>query len=129
MPDLNSNLANALLDRFDTEFPAGSILEFRTGAAAGADNAAGGTLLASITTPASPWNAAASKIKTKNGTWTVASAVGTGQAAHYRLKNAADTRRIEGPVTGTGGGGEIQLDNVNVVAGNPLTVTALQIRS
>lgn len=53
--DLNILFANALLDRYATEFPAGSILELRTGAPPGAEAAASGTLLATMTLPATPW--------------------------------------------------------------------------
>jgi len=119
--DLNNNLANALLDQFDTQFPAGSILELRTGAPAGAENAAGGSLLASITLPATPWAAAASGSKAKNGTWSVAAGAG-GTIGHYRLKNAGDTRRVEGTVTATGGGGDATVDNTNVANAQTVTV-------
>lgn len=54
--DLNTALAIAILDTYDTHFPAGSSLEFRTAAPAGADQAAAGALLATITTPATPWD-------------------------------------------------------------------------
>jgi len=121
--DTNILLANALLDRFDTEFPAGSILEIRTGASPGAENAATGTLLSTITTPASPWAAAAAGSKAKNGTWQDASAPGAGTAAHYRLKNAADTRRIDGTVTATSGGGDLELDNVVIAVAQVVTIT------
>ncbi|MFO1093360.1 MAG: hypothetical protein U0992_08605 [Planctomycetaceae bacterium] len=123
--DCNNALANALLDRFDTELPAGAILEIRTGSAAGAENSAGGTLLASITLPSTPWAAASSGAKAKNGTWS-ATAGATGTAAHYRLKNSGDTRRIEGTVTATGGGGDLMLDNTSIASGQTVTVNTFQ---
>lgn len=119
--DLNNLLAQALLDRYDTEFPAGSILEIRTGGVAGAENADTGTVLFSFTLPASPWNAASAGSKTKNGAWSgAASAAGT--AAHYRMRNAGDTRREEGTVTATGGGGDLTLDNTNIANGQTVTI-------
>lgn len=120
--DLMNNLANALLDRFDTEFPAGAILEIRSGAGPGAENAATGTLLASITLPATPWAAASAGSKAKSGTWQDTSADGTGTAAHYRLKNAADTRRIDGTVGQ--GTGDLSLDNTSIVVGQTVTVNS-----
>jgi hypothetical protein len=120
--DLNNLLANALLDRYDTEFPAGSILEIRSGAPPGAEAAATGTLLASITLPATPWAAAATGSKAKSGTWSTTGAA-AGSAGHYRLKNAGDTRREEGTVTATGGGGDMTLDNVVIAVGQAVTVT------
>lgn len=114
MVDLNFALANIGLDAlYDAPFPAGSVLELRTGEKAGAENAAGGVLLVPITSPGSPWNAAASGQKTKNGTWTDV-AVATGVIGHYRFRNAADTRREEGTVTVTGGGGDATVNDVTV---------------
>lgn len=112
--DLNFDAANLALDfLYDTHFPAGSVLELRTGEKPGAENAATGTVLASITSPATPWSAAASGQKTKNGTWsTTASA--TGVIGYYRFRNAADTRREEGTVTVTGGGGDATVNDVTV---------------
>lgn len=121
--DLNATIANAILDTYDTHFPAGSILEFRSGAAPGADNAASGTLLASITLPATPWAAAGSSSKAKNGTWSDVG-VAAGNIGHYRLKNAADTKREEGSVTATGGGGDVTVDNINIAVGQTITVNS-----
>jgi hypothetical protein len=123
--DTEQALANALLDRFDTEFPAGSLLQIRTGASPGAENAATGTLLAEITLPASPWAAASGGVKAKANSWSVA-AVAAGTAAHYRLKNAGDTRRIDGTVTITGGGGDLTLDNTNIAVGQTVTMNSFQ---
>lgn len=120
--DLKNTTANDLLDRYDTLFPAGSLLQIRTGAPAGAENAAGGSLLAEITLPATPFAAASSGSKAKSGTWSVA-ASGTGTAAHYRLKNAGDTHREEGTVTATGGGGDMTLDNTSVASGQTVNVS------
>lgn len=120
--DLNNALANALLDRFDTEFPAGAILELRSGGSPGAENVATGTLVSSITLPATPWAAAASGSKAKSGTWQDTSADNPGTVGHYRLKNSGDTRRIDGTVTATGGGGDLTLDNVVVAAAQQITI-------
>jgi len=121
--DLKQTSANDLLDRYDTIFPATAILEIRSGAVPGAENAATGTLLASITLPATPWAAAASGSKAKSGTWSDTSADATGTAGHYRLKNAADTHREEGTITVTGGGGDMTLDSVSITAAQVVTVT------
>lgn len=116
---------NYLLDQFyDNKFPAGSLLQLRTGAPAGPNNAAGGTLLAEITTPVTPFAAAASKSKAKSGVWSVA-AVAAGTVGHYRLKNAGDTEREEGTVTITGGGGDATVDNTNIAIGQTVTVSTL----
>lgn len=118
-----TSTGNYFLDQlYDNKFPAGSLFEIRTGAPAGSDNAAGGSLLVSITTPATPWAAAAARSKAKQGTWQAA-ATGTGTAGHYRFKNAADTEREEGTVTATGGGGDATVDNTSINSGQTVTVT------
>lgn len=119
--DLKNVTANNLLDNFDTLFPAGAILDISTGAIAGAENADTGTKLASVVLPATPWGAAASGSKAKNGTWSVA-AIAAGVAGHYRLRNVADTHRIEGTVTATNGGGDCTLDNTNIAVNQTVTV-------
>ncbi len=112
---------NYYLDQlYDNKFPATSILEIRSGAAAGPDNAAGGSLGVSITLPATPWAAAASKSKAKSGTWSAA-ASGTITGAHFRLKNAGDTEREEGTVSTSGA--DLNLDNTSINSGQTVTIS------
>lgn len=114
---------NYYLDQlYDNKFPAGSLLQFRSGASPGPNSAAGGSLGAEITLPATPFAAAASKSKAKSGTWSVA-ASGTITIGHYRLKNAGDTEREDGSVTATGGGGDLTVDNTSLASGQTVTVT------
>lgn len=121
--DLKNTTANYALDQlYDNKFPASSLLVIRTGAVAGAENADSGTALATITTPATPFSAAASGSKAKNGTWSVAAAA-TGTAAHFRLSNAGGTECEEGTVTATGGGGDMTLDNTSIASGQTVTVS------
>lgn len=117
--------ADAVLGEYATLFPEGSILELRTGAPAGAENAAGGTLLCTITLPASPWGTPASGAIAKSGTWSGVGAAAAGAGTnveHYRLRNAAGTHRIEGTVTGTGGGGDMIADNVSIAESQTVTI-------
>lgn len=115
---------NYYLDQlYDNKFPAGSLLQLRSGAPAGPNTAAGGTLGVEITLPATPWNPAASKAKTKNGVWSNP-AVANIMIGHYILRDAADAEREEGTVTATGGGGDATVDNVSVAVGQVVTCTA-----
>lgn len=124
MIDLNEALGNVMMDAYAAQFPAGSLLQIRTGAPPGAEAAAGGTLLAEITLPATPWAAAAAGSVAKQGVWSAA-AVAAGVAAHFRLQNAAGTRIDEGTITGTGGGGDLILDNTNIAVGQTVTISTL----
>ena len=124
--DFNNLLLNAMLNVLDTELPASSEIKFYTGAQPGAEAAATGTLLGTLITPATPWGAAASASKAKSGTWSF-TAVASGTCGWARLKNAADTRRIDFTVTGTGGGGDITLDNAVLATSQVVTLTSLTI--
>lgn len=121
-------------DGVPTTFPAGSILEIRSGAAPGPSAAPTGTLIASMVLPAAPWAAAAGRATPKQGVWQDAAADNGAVAGHFRLKTAADTgaatqneARIEGTATATGGGGDMTLDNTNVAQNQQVTVNTFQL--
>lgn len=120
----NSTFRNAILDGVDATFNSGT-LEIRTGAAPGAGNAASGTVLATITLPADAFAAASGGTKAKSGTWQDAAADATGTAAHYRLTGGSSV--IEGTVTVTGGGGDLELDSTSIVSGGTVTVTSFTL--
>jgi hypothetical protein len=86
---MSTALRNATLDSgYDAVFNSGS-LEFRTAAAADADTAPAGSLLASVSTPADAFANAAAGVKSKAGTWSVAASAG-GTIVSARLKQTAD---------------------------------------
>jgi len=113
------------------------VLEIRTGAAPGANAADAGTLLASITLPADCFTGPSSGNGqlSLNGTWQDASADAAGTAAHFRIKQSGDTggatgttdERIEGSVTATSGGGDLELDNTSIAAGQQVTISTATV--
>jgi hypothetical protein len=118
--DLSNVAANFALDQlYDTKFPVGSTVQIRTGAPTGAENAAGGSLLATITLPATPWAAAATGSKAKSGTWSVA-ASGTGTAGNYRLIGTTTTNIEEGTVGLSAS--DMNLDNTSIVAAQNIAI-------
>jgi hypothetical protein len=132
--DFSTGLVHDFLDRLDTLFPAGSVLELRTGAAPGRNAAATGTVVATITLPATPWAAAAARAKAKSGTWQDASADATGTLGHFRLRASGDANgasttayRIEGSITATGGGGDMTVDNTSATSGQTITITSFTV--
>lgn len=121
-------------DGVPTTFPAGAIVEIRSGAPPGPSAAPTGTLLATIVLPVTPWAAAAARSTPKQGVWQDADADNGGVAGHYRLKTAADTgaatqneARIEGTVSATGGGGDMTLDNTNIAQHQQVTVNSFAV--
>lgn len=118
---------NAAIDAIETAIGTAPTLEIRSGSVpANAAAADSGTLLASMTLP-SDWLAAASSgSKTLLGTWQDASADATGTAGHFRIK-VSGTCHIQGTVTATGGGGDMQLDNTSIASGQQVTITAFTL--
>lgn len=76
----------------------------------------------------SDWmNAASGGQKTKAGTWTgTADAAGT--VGHFRIKDNGDTTcHIQGSATGTGGGGDMEIDNPAILVGQTITVNTFTL--
>ena len=120
---------NARLDSIESTVGVSAIMRIRTGAApANCGTADAGTVLATLTLP-SDWMAAASSgSKALSGTWQDASADAAGTAAHFRIYDSAGTTcHLQGTVTATGGGGDLQLDNVVLAAGQQFNVTSFTI--
>lgn len=116
----------------ETAAGASPILELRTGAPpATPATADSGTLLCSIPLPADFLAPGAAGVIAKNGTWSGTGGAGAGSgtaAGHFRIKNNAGTQcRMQGTVTGTGGGGDMTLDNVSIANGQAVSVATFQI--
>lgn len=115
---LSTTTRNRLRDDYVTAFPAGSVLVIRTGSPPGVANAATGTLLVSITLPATPFTNGTGQV-TLNGVWSD-TASGTGTVGYYRMTNGSDIE--EGVVTVTGGGGDMTLDSATITSGQVVTI-------
>ena len=124
---LSVTVRNARLDAIETTIGVSPTLEIRSGAqpanCAAADS---GTLLASMTLPSNWMNAASGGSMTLAGTWQDLSADNTGTAGHFRIKAGA-TCHIQGNVTATGGGGDIELSSTSITATQSVTITAFTI--
>ena len=120
---------NAMLDAIETTIGTAAVIKIRTGAPpANAGAADSGTVLATMTLP-SDWMAAASSgSKAKSGTWEDMSADATGTAAHFRLyASDGSTTGIQGTVTATGGGGDLEVSSISFVAGGSVTISTFTI--
>jgi hypothetical protein len=98
----------AVIAAIDGGSGAGTI-QIRTGASPGANNAATGTLLATVTL-----------IDPSFGS---VSSVATGTAAHCRVLDSSDNVIMDGTVTATGGGGDLTLASVAITSGQSVDVT------
>lgn len=129
MAQYSTDVRNGKLDAIETIIGTAPILRIRTGSPpADCATADSGTVLATLTLP-SDWMAAASGgTKSKSGTWQDASADAAGTAAHWRIYDSGDTAcKFQGTASGTGGGGEMILDNTVFAAGQSFTVTSFVI--
>ena len=132
---LSTGLRNAILDNgLNGRFNSGT-LEIRSGSQpANADAAPTGTLLASISLPADCFAAAASGAIAKSGTWQDASADATGTAGWFRFRTSTDgggssttDERMDGAITATGGGGDMEFDSTAIVAAGTVTINTATI--
>ena len=120
---------NARLDAIETDAGTAAILKVRTGAQPASCAAAdSGTVLATCTLP-TDWMAAASAgAKSLSGSWSDPSADASGTAAHFRLyKSDGTTCIMQGSITATGGGGDMEVDNTSFAAGQVFTVTSFTL--
>jgi hypothetical protein len=122
---------NAWLDAIEAAIGTGAILRIRSGAApancAAADT---GTVLATLNLP-SDWLAAASGgSKAMSGSWQDLTADAAGTAGHFRIYDSGGTVcHIQGTVTVTGGGGDMQLATVTVSVGLEVVVSSFAINA
>lgn len=120
---------NARLDAIETAAGISAILKIRTGTVpATCATADSGTVLATLNLPSDWMAAAGSGQKAMLGTWQDASADSAGTAAHFRLyASDGTTCHIQGTVTATGGGGDLQVDNTSFAAGQSFSVTSFTL--
>ena len=126
---LSTSVRNARLDAIETTIGTSAIMRIRTGSApADCGTADSGTVLATLNLP-SDWLAAASGgAKAKAGTWQDTSADATGTAAHFRIYDSGGaTCHIQGTVTATGGGGDLEVQNISFASGQQVTITGFTL--
>lgn len=126
---LSTAVRNARLDQIESTVGTSAILRIRSGAApADCGTADSGTVLAAMTLPSDWMAAAASGSKALSGTWQDASADASGTAGHFRIYDSGGTTcHLQGTCSGTGGGGDMELDNTSIASGQQVTVTSFTL--
>lgn len=113
---------NARLDLL-TDYLDGGTIEIRTGSRpTSPDDAATGTLLATLTLPTPSFGAASSKSATVGSIATVTAAA-TGTAGYFRAKSSGGTAYVDGAVGVTGSGAELELDSTSITSGQDVDIT------
>ncbi len=120
---------NARLDQIETVAGTSAVLRIRTGVQPATCAAARtGTVLATLNLP-SDWMAAASGgTKAKTGTWEDTSADAAGTAAHFEIMDTGLTNcHLQGTVSATSGGGDMELDNIVIALAQQVTITTFTL--
>ena len=124
---------NARLDTIESTNGTSCSLEIRSGSVpANSSSANAGTILATINLPTDWMAAASSGTKAISGTWQDLSADNTGTAAHFRVFNSQATKDgttcfMQGTVTATGGGGDMEVSSTSFTAGQSFTVNTFTL--
>lgn len=129
MIGLSDAVKNAMLDALEAAIGASPVLKIRSGAMpAETSDADAGTVVATVALPADWLLAADAGVKEKSGTWEDTSADADGTAAHFRVY-ASDgvTCHLQGTVTLTGGGGDMEVDNTSFKATQNFEITAFSL--
>lgn len=122
---LNDAARNRSADSMGDDFN-NATLEIYTGSQPAAGGAPTGTLLVTMTLPADAMSAAAAGIAAKSGTWS-GTAGATGTAGWFRITSSAGARWYDGAITGTGGGGEIELSTTSITTGQVVAITSFDL--
>jgi hypothetical protein len=100
-------------------------VEIRTGSQpATANDTATGTLLATITCADPAFTSGGTGVNTLAGTPRTATAGATGTAGWFRMKDSNGNTVMDGSVTATGGGGEIELNATAITSGGDVSITS-----
>lgn len=134
--DTNSAIAvcNALVDRVDLGAGSNGALKIYTAPRPSlpSDAPTGATLLATFTLQNPAFGSASLQaegvVAALLGVPLTVSASATGTAAWYRIEDTDGNGVIDGEVTATGGGGDLEIDDVNIVSGGNVTINSLKIK-
>lgn len=125
MLQLSTDLRNNQAGQVESTVGTSPKLQIRTGTppanCAAADT---GSLLVEIALPSDWLGAPSNGVVAKANTWQ-GTASGTGTAGHFRIKtNDGTTTHLQGTITATGGGGDMEVNNTSIADTQTVTVSA-----
>lgn len=128
---INTAVRNALVDAFTALIDAGAAggtIKIRTGSPpATPATAASGTLLATLTFSVTAFGAASGGTATAAAITSDTSADATGIAGWARIADSNGVTIADVSITGVGGGGDIEFDDTNFVAGGTVSISSMTI--
>lgn len=116
--------ADGVVDLLDAGLAAGYIQIYTGTQPATPNTAATGTLLGTLTLSDPAFGAAASGTATAAAITDDTSADASGTAGWFRALDSNANPVIDGSITGIGGGGDMEMDDTNIVAGGVISVTS-----
>lgn len=117
--------AQAMASALATDIGSAAAIEIRTGTKpATPETAATGTLLATVAISGSFTASGGALTSADPAAVTVAA---SGTAGYFRVKTSGGTAKLDGTVTGTGSGGDMQLSNTALVSGGSLDLGVVTI--
>jgi hypothetical protein len=120
----NTALRNALANSFASQFGGGSLRIYTGSQPANGNDAPTGTLLVTITLPASPFTTASSGVVSKAGTWS-AVATATGTAGWARMISSSGLVNADFSVAESAA--DIIIDDDAITSGAAVSVTAFSM--
>lgn len=127
IPTASQNAAcDAVVDRADAGAGPGEIRIYSGAQPASANDAASGTLLATVTLADPAFGAAASGVATGTDPASV-NAASTGTAGWFRAADSNGNTVFDGDVTATGGGGVMELSTVSLTSGYAVDITSITV--
>lgn len=126
---LSFDTRNATLQALEDTIGANPIMTVSSGVIpANCGTANTGTVLATMVLPNDWLNTPSGGAITLSGTWQDLSADASGTASYFRLHNSPGTAcHMQGTISATGAGGDMQLDNTNIAIGQQINITAFTI--
>lgn len=117
---------NAQVDRIDsgTGTASGRIQVYTGAQPANANGAPSGTLLVEFVLANPAFGDAAAGVATLQGVPITAAASADGTAGWFRALDRAGGTVFDGSVTASGGGGQLELDDIDLVNGQSVSITA-----
>ena len=119
-----NNACDAVVDLLDAGAGAGTLKIYSGSQPASANDAATGTLLATITLADPAFGAASTGVATLAGTPLSGTGVAAGTAGWARLADSTGATVLDGSVTATGGGGQIELATTTISVGVTVQITS-----
>lgn len=125
LPTATRNAAcDAVVDLFDAGSGAATLKIYSGSQPATANDAASGTLLATVTLGDPAFGAASAGVATLAGTPLSGTGVAAGTAGWARLADSTGATVLDGSVTATGGGGQVELATTTISVGVTVQITS-----